>query len=178
LIPQSVSPTFSPYLRCGAQVCDVLLAHGLPRRQAAKRAVALLDEAGLPTTRHAFDAWPHELSGGELQRVAIARALAMAPALLVADECAASLDLLTANALRRTLLALRESHQLSIVWITHDLSELPGFADRVLTLQDGHCVDSFPLNPFRDGLLHPGTARLLAAIPRQVLSSAGEEASQ
>lgn len=178
LIPQSVSPTFSPYLRCGAQVCDVLLAHGCPRQEAAKRAVALLEEAGIPAARHAFDAWPHELSGGELQRAAIARALAMAPELLVADECAASLDLLTANALRQTLLALKERHNLGIVWITHDLSELPGFADGVLTMQDGRIVDSFAANPFRGGPLHPCTTRLLAAIPRPVFATAGTEESQ
>jgi ABC-type glutathione transport system ATPase component len=175
LIPQSVSPTFSPYLRCGAQVCDVLLAHGCTRRDAATRAVALLEEAGLPPARQAFDAWPHELSGGELQRVAIARALAMAPALLVADECAASLDLLAANTLRSTLRALNERHKLSILWITHDLSELPGFANRVLTLHDGHCVDSFAANPFRGGPLHPATARLLAAVPRPVFTAGAEE---
>lgn len=178
LVPQSVSPTFSPYLRCGAQVCDVLLAHGCARREAAGRAVALLEEAGLPPARHAFNAWPHELSGGELQRVAIARALAMAPALLVADECTASLDLLAANALRLTLRALNERHKLSILWITHDLSELPGFADRVLTLQDGHYVDSFAANPFSGGPLHPATARLLAAVPRPVFATKGAEESK
>lgn len=176
LIPQSVSPTFSPYLRCGAQVCDVLLARGCGRREAAPRAFELLEEAGLPATRNAFAAWPHELSGGELQRVAIARALAMQPELLVADECAASLDLLAADALRRTLCALRERRKLAIVWITHDLSELPGFANRVLTLQGGRIVDTFPANPFPGGPLHASTARLLAAIPRPEFAAApGEE---
>lgn len=165
MIPQSPSLIFSPFLRCGTQVRDVLLANGGNPGQADARVAELLVMAGLPAERRAALAFPHELSGGELQRVAIARALAMDPLLLIADESTSALDAIHADQLTQTLLSLRERCGLAILWITHDPREIPGFADRVLTMHHGELVDEVSAASFQSGQVGAVTRAILQAKP-------------
>ncbi len=165
VIPQSPSLTFSPFLRCGAQVADILSARGASRSEARRRTAELFREAGLAEDRCAVEAYPHELSGGELQRVAVARALAMQPWLLVADEACSALDLLQAIRVQNTLDAIRRVRGLSILWITHDPRELVGFANRVVVLEQGRVVDTVSAGALARGEVEAGTRRYLDAMP-------------
>jgi ABC-type glutathione transport system ATPase component len=165
IIPQSPSLVFSPYLRCGQQVQDVLCARGIQPRQARLQTCQLFAEAGLPAERDAIHAYPHELSGGELQRVAIARALAFRPRLLVADEASSALDLLQAVRLQKTLLEINQQRGLAILWITHDPRELPDFSHRVLVIEQGRLVDQITGAAFVSGHVNFRTRRYLDALP-------------
>lgn len=164
LIPQTPSQTFSPFLRCGGQIEDVLRARGIHQHEARLQAQALLQEVGLQE-RRAWAAYPHELSGGELQRVAVARALALQPRLLVADEACSALDLLHGIRLRQTLQALQRARGLSILWITHHPRELIGFATRMLVLENGRIVDERGVDAHAASSAPPCTQRFLTAMP-------------
>lgn len=164
-IPQSPALILSPFLRCGTQVRDILQAGGTSGTLASSRVEELFHEAGLPEERRVAQAFPHELSGGELQRVTIARALAMDPQLLVADETCSSLDAIQAAAFRDTIRSLSNRHRLSVVWITHNPRELLGFADRVLVLEQGVVADYTDADAFLRGDVAEPTKKLLSAMP-------------
>ena len=172
-IPQSPSAIFSPYLRCGAHLRDILRARGIACAQVEAEMHRCLAAAGLPQERQAHRAWPHELSGGELQRMAVARALAMRPALLIADEAAAALDTIHASALIAQIARLRSELGLSVLWITHDPRELLRFADRILTMHGGTIAEESSAPQFVRGKTGPITRRLIAAIPGQPVGEAG-----
>jgi ABC-type glutathione transport system ATPase component len=172
-IPQSPSAIFSPYLRCGAHLRDILRARGVAGARVKTEMQRCLAAAGLPQERRADRAWPHELSGGELQRMAVARALAMQPALLIADEAAAALDTIHASALIARIARLRSELGLSVLWITHDPRELLGFADRVLTMHGGRIGEEASASEFARGETGPITRRLIAAIPQGPVAEAG-----
>jgi ABC-type glutathione transport system ATPase component len=163
-IPQSPSAVFSPFLRCGEQVRDILLAHGQTVGSADERVRTLLQEAGLPPQRQVDRAFPHELSGGELQRVAVARALAMGPALLVADEATSALDMIQAGFLLDRMKKIREEAGVTILWITHDPSELFHFADRVFTMAQGCIAEEASAAEFAGGRMGPLTGALLDSL--------------
>jgi lipoprotein-releasing system ATP-binding protein len=110
---------------------------GVPRRVAQQRALALLDSLGLgPRAKHL----PGKLSGGEQQRVAIARALANQPKLLLADEPTGNLDVATAAAVFRELLATLRTHGAAALVATHN-PDLAARMDRTVTLQEGRVVE-------------------------------------
>lgn len=114
-----------------------LLLNRLPSRQISKRIDQLLNEVGLV---HRRDAFPSQMSGGELQRVAIARALATEPKLLLADEPTGNLDRATGNLVLDLLRALCERHQTALIMVTHD-PEAVRICQRVLHFQDGKVIE-------------------------------------
>ena len=162
-VPQSPSSVFSPFLRCGEQVKDVLRAYGEPAGTVEERVRALFLAAGLGAQRRAEMAWPHELSGGELQRVAVARALAKNPVLLVADEATSALDPINSSLLISRLKALPRERGVTILWITHEPGELLGFADRILTMDNGRLVEQATQLDFAAGRTGRLTAELVEA---------------
>jgi ABC-type dipeptide/oligopeptide/nickel transport system ATPase component len=145
-------------------VRDILLAHGQTVGSADERVRTLLQEAGLPPQRQVDRAFPHELSGGELQRVAVARALAMGPALLVADEATSALDMIQAGFLLDRMKKIREEAGVTILWITHDPSELFHFADRVFTMAQGCIAEEASAAEFAGGRMGPLTGALLDSL--------------
>jgi putative ABC transport system ATP-binding protein len=106
---------------------------GLTNQECEERAKAVLDEVGLG---HRYDHRPGELSGGQQQRVAIARALAMEPAIILADEPTANLDLHTGEDIIRILRELCDSHGVTVITATHDHKMLDK-SDRILWIKDG-----------------------------------------
>ncbi|HPE85530.1 MAG TPA: ABC transporter ATP-binding protein, partial [Chlamydiales bacterium] len=108
--------------------------------------------------------YPHELSGGQRQRVMIAIALACNPKLLIADEPTTALDVTIQAQILEQLKAL--SAQTSIILITHDLSIVAGFCDRVLVMYAGEIVEEATCEELFKHPKHPYTRRLLQSIPR------------
>jgi peptide/nickel transport system ATP-binding protein len=110
--------------------------------------------------------YPHQLSGGQRQRVMIARALMLRPRLLIADEATSMLDAsLRANILN-VLTDLRDSHGLTILFITHDIGQACYVSDRVLVLNNGKLVEDGPTEQVIFTPSHDYTRRLLADVPR------------
>ncbi|MCQ3803067.1 MAG: ABC transporter ATP-binding protein [Acidimicrobiia bacterium] len=125
--------------------------------------VDLLGKVGL--IEDLLDHLPHELSGGQAQRVSIARALLLRPSLLVADEPTSALDVSVQAQILNLLLQLRESEQIAVLLISHDLSVVRNLCDRVYVMKDGRVVEAGITEDLLASPSHPYTRELIAAIP-------------
>lgn len=147
---------------------DIVLNLHTPKNskgESVDHIIALLEKVGL--SKDFLTRLPHELSGGERQRVCIARALLLEPKLLVCDECVSALDVSVQAQILNLLLDLRDDLELSIIFISHDLSVINFMCDRMVVMQSGKIVEEgFPLailqNPSNEY-----TKKLIAAIPGQ-----------
>ena len=128
-----------------------------------RRVATLIDEVGLG--RHLLDRRAHELSGGQCQRVVIARALGLQPRLLVLDEPTSSLDVSVQAQILNLLGQLRQSHGLTYMLISHDLSVVRYLADRIGVMYLGRLVEQGPAREVFEAQRHPYTRALLSAAP-------------
>jgi peptide/nickel transport system ATP-binding protein len=165
IVFQGALHALNPVHRVGAQIAEPMLAHGTqPNPDAADARVAeLLEQVGLPRAR-ARD-HPHLLSGGQRQRVLIAMALACDPDLLIADEPTTALDLMVQAQVLDLLGRLRAERELSLLFITHDLSVLTYVCDRLAIMYAGRLVEEGPAATVFKNPSHPYTTALAAAFP-------------
>ena len=147
------------------QVTEGLLAQGLirPPEQRAT-ALRLLQDVGLGP--EALDRYPHAFSGGQRQRICIARALALGPRLLICDEAVSALDLSVRAQVLNLLADLRNRHQLSYLFITHDIGVVQHLADRIAVMYLSKIVELGPAENVLTAPAHPYTRLLLASVPR------------
>ena len=136
------------------------------RTEARARAVEWLRRVGIPRPEEAYDAYPHELSGGLKQRAMIAMALSADPKVVVADEPTTALDVTVARQVLELLNDLKRERGLTLIFITHDLALLPGIADRVALMYAGEIVEMAPTEAFLAHPEHPYAQALLGALPR------------
>jgi putative ABC transport system ATP-binding protein len=127
-----------PTLTAQANVALALDLKGVPRRDAASQAAALLERVGLGAK---LDAYPSDLSGGQKQRVAIARAIAGDPPIVLADEPTAALDTHSGHLVMDLLRSLTRERGRSVVIVSHD-SRMLGYADRIVHLEDGRIAEA------------------------------------
>ena len=156
--------SLNPRMRIGDSICEGPVAHGLVSRAEADDYVRQwLAAVGLDpafATRY-----PHQFSGGQRQRVAIARALAMQPDVVICDEPVASLDVSIQAQIINLLIRLRSELDLTLIFISHDLSVVRHLCDRVAIMYRGQIVESGPAGEVYDNPQHAYTRRLLAAVP-------------
>ncbi len=138
--------------------------HGVSARDAQTRARALLDQVGLSPAMFARR-YPHELSGGQRQRVNIARALAVEPRLVILDEAVSALDKSVEAQVLNLLVALKEAHSLTYVFISHDLNVVRYISDRVAVMYLGRVVETGTVDEIYGAPRHPYTKALLASVP-------------
>jgi peptide/nickel transport system ATP-binding protein len=178
IVFQGAMNSLSPVHRISTQLTDVIEAHqpGLSGNALRARARELLKIVGISEDR--LDAYPHQLSGGMRQRVMIGMALALDPKVVIMDEPTTALDVVMQRQILGQLIELRERFGFSVLFITHDLSLLVEFSDRIAIMYGGRIVEEAPavtlyrdaLHPYSDGLLHSfpalrGPRRELTGIP-------------
>jgi peptide/nickel transport system ATP-binding protein len=135
---QDPMSSLNPVFNVATQICEPLMKHmGMSRRQALARAEELLHEVGIPEPRRRLSAYPHEMSGGQQQRVMIAVALACSPKLLIADEPTTALDVTIQRQVMELMARLKESHKMSLLFISHDLGVVGEISDQVVVMRHG-----------------------------------------
>jgi len=133
------------------------------------RVSSLLKRVGL--TPDQAEKYPHEFSGGQLQRIGIARAIALNPSLIIADEPVSALDVSIRAQIINLLLDLKESMRISYLFISHDMTIIRHFCDRVAVMYLGKIVEIADSVTLFSNPLHPYTEALLAAVPSIDLDS-------
>jgi peptide/nickel transport system ATP-binding protein len=141
-----------------------LIVHGVRgRAERAVRVEAITAQVGLPAD--ALDRYPHEFSGGQRQRIGIARALILEPQLVICDEPVSALDLSIQAQTLNLLSRMKTDFNLSYLFISHDLSVIRYFTDRVMVMYLGRVVESGPTRALWATPLHPYTRALMDAVP-------------
>ena len=162
LVFQEPELALSPVMKIRDQVAEVIHAHNdwkWPRCRA--EAESALARVGLADSSRIFSAYPHQLSGGQRQRVVLAQALACNPALLVADEPAASLDARSQNELLALLRKLQRELHISILLISHAPEVQASLADRLLVMANGRIVEQGPFEELYRNPSHSITRAML-----------------
>lgn len=169
LIHQDAGLALSPVMRVGDQIGEVLGAHKQANRKQRKQEVkALLQNVRLWDVDRIYDAYPHQLSGGQLHRIVIAQALACGPELVIADEPTRALDVTIQSELLHLLKQINRERKTSFIFITHNPALLAGFADRILVMYAGRIIEQGTTTQiFRDPL-HPYTKALLQSVPQRM----------
>ncbi len=135
-------------------------------QQRRTRAIELLQWVGM--SADGLERYRHQFSGGQQQRIAIARALAMSPDVLLCDEAVSALDAHHRAEIIRLLSSIMQTHQLALVFITHDLASAKALADQVLVMDQGRILEQGPADSIWHHPQHPVTRALLAARPVQL----------
>ncbi len=164
MIFQDALSSFNPRRKVIDIVGEGLQIQGVPRAERAERVHEVIGQVGMSPevigTRR-----PHEFSGGQCQRLSIARALALGPKLIVCDEPVASLDVSVQARVLNVLQDIRERNDLSLIFISHDLSVVRIVSDRIAVMYRGKIVEIGPAEDVYAHPAHPYTRRLLDAVP-------------
>ncbi|MGI8968669.1 MAG: ABC transporter ATP-binding protein [Chloroflexota bacterium] len=164
LVFQSAMNALNPVLSVGAQFVDMIQAHEKVDKSAAmKRAGDLLELVGIDRAR--VNGFPHELSGGMRQRVVIAMALALQPDLIVMDEPTTALDVVVQRQILQEIGKLQKELQFAVLFITHDLSLLIEFSNRIAIMYAGEIVEFTSSSTLLHNPKHPYTVGLLNSFP-------------
>ncbi len=174
MVFQDPMTSLNPAFTVGNLLNEVLRRDGFMNKPATvARALELLDLVGIPDPKSRLRDYPHQLSGGMRQRALLAVALAREPKLLIADEPTTALDVTVQAQILDLLRRLRSELNMGIVFITHDLSVVADFCDRVAVMYAGRIVEHKSVDALFARPGHPYTEGLLGAIPQ--LGVAGEE---
>ena len=164
MVFQSAMSSLNPVTRIEDQFVDMFRAHQkISKRFATMKSAELLEVVGIDRDR--LRAYPHELSGGMRQRVVIAMAMALGPELLLLDEPTTALDVIVQREILQQLEELQREMGFAVLFITHDLSLLVEFSDRIAIMYSGDIVEEANADELFARPAHPYTAGLMASFP-------------
>ena len=165
MVMQDPKYSLNPVQRIGAQIMETYRLHRRSsRREAERRALEMLEAVRIRDPETVFQLYPHQLSGGMGQRAMIAMMLIADPDLLIADEPTSALDVTVQNQVLRILDDLVAERGMGLIFITHNLTIVSSFCDRVLVMYGGRIVEECPAHDLHDAR-HPYTRALVAAAP-------------
>ena len=166
MIFQEPMTSLNPVFRVGDQIVESIQRHlGYDEASARDRVVELFKLVGIPSPERRVRDYPHELSGGMRQRVMIAMALACKPRLLIADEPTTALDVTIQAQILELIKELKETENMAVIMITHDLGVIAEVADHVAVMYAGKIVEDAPATEIFGSPKHPYTRGLLNSIP-------------
>lgn len=167
MVFQDPMTSLHPMLSIKVQMTEHMITHlGITAKQALLAAEELLSEVRIPDPKKALAAYAGQFSGGMRQRICIAMALACKPKLLLADEPSTALDVTVQAGILTLLDRLRKEHQLSIIFITHDLGVLSSITNKLLVLYAGRETESGQTSTILQHPRHPYTQGLLDSLPQ------------
>src|SRR6516165_10072603 len=176
-VPQDPMTNLNPVWKVGFQIREALRAN-TDGREARRRALDLLAEAGMPDPVKQAARYPHQLSGGMCQRALIAIGLAGRPKLLIADEPTSALDVTVQRQVLDHLQRLTDELGTALLLITHDLALAAERAESVVVINRGAVVESGAARPILQAPQHEYTRRLVAAAPSLVARSPAQTRSR
>ncbi len=166
MIFQDPLTSLNPLLTIGDQLAETMLTHlPISKPEADRRAVAALEEVGIPGAAERIDSYPHEFSGGMRQRVVIALALCAEPSLVIADEPTTALDVSVQAQITALLKKLCRERGTAVMLITHDMGVIAETADRVAVMYAGRLAELGPVREVLTTPEHPYTHGLMASTP-------------
>jgi len=165
MILQDPKFSLNPMIRVGKQIMETLRLHkAVSGAEARRQALAMLEAVRMRDPERVFELHPHQLSGGMGQRVMIAAMLIAGPDLLIADEPTSALDVTVQNQVLRILDDLVSARGMGLVFISHNLTAIASFCDRVLVMYEGRILEELPARELWRAR-HPYTRALIAAAP-------------
>ena len=167
MVMQDPMTSLNPLKTIGWQIEEALKLHqGLRGEAAAKKAVEILQDVGIPEAERRAKQYPHEFSGGMRQRVVIAIAMACNPQILICDEPTTALDVTIQAQILQLIRNLKEKYGLTTIYITHDLGVVANVADRIAVMYAGDIVEVGTCEEVFYDPRHPYTWALLSSLPQ------------
>ena len=166
MIFQEPMSSLNPSLTCGFQVQEILLQHlSISKKEAKAKVLELFEKVKLPRVATIFEQYPHQLSGGQKQRVMIAMAIACKPDILIADEPTTALDVTVQKEIIKLLKDLQRETQMSILFISHDLSLVSEIADKLIVMHKGKILEQGDAREVFTNPKHSYTKALIRSKP-------------
>ncbi|MBV7338297.1 ABC transporter ATP-binding protein [Chloroflexi bacterium TSY] len=165
-VQQDPFGALAPFMRIERILEEPLIIQKVSdKNERARRIREVMEEVRLTPVEDFLGKFPHMLSGGQQQRVVIARAMILRPKLIVADEPVSMLDASVRVEVLRLMQTLQKEHNLGVIYITHDLSTVRYFSERIFVMYAGKLVEKAHVDDLLRNSFHPYTDALLAAIP-------------
>jgi len=164
MVFQNPFSSFNAKISIGGALMEVCRFYGMSVPESREKIERLLSDIGLSDDM--LNRWPRELSGGQLQRLAIARAIIGEPSLLIADEPLSALDVSVQAQLLNLLDDIRASRSMAMIFISHDMTVVEYFCDRVAVMYLGKIMELIPASELSNNAMHPYTRSLRASAPR------------
>ncbi len=164
-VQQDPYGALAPFMTVSRILTEPLVTNKVPKDEQGERIRQALEEVRLIPVDDFLQKFPHMLSGGQQQRLVVARAIILRPRLIVADEPVSMLDASVRVEILELIKSIQQAHNLSVIYVTHDLSSVRYFSERVFIMYAAKIVEKATVDEIVHNPLHPYAQALLTAIP-------------